>query len=149
MTPPVPLPRFNPRSERRQKQVKHLVACGERCVLEALIAVDDGQPLDLVLRDFERLSPRDIQINIQNHSGHNMKNTAEKIDYSLIPVIEVARFCLALRTASAHLAMRCASPIAAACSSPEETIAGTPTATRRGRRYRPHSHANNCDYKAA
>jgi hypothetical protein len=57
MTPKVPLPRFNPRSDRRQKQVKHLVACGERCVLEALIAVDNGQPLDLVLRDFERLSP--------------------------------------------------------------------------------------------
>jgi hypothetical protein len=57
MTPLVPLPRFNPRSDRRQTQVKHLVACGERCVLEALIAVDNGQPLDLVLRDFERLSP--------------------------------------------------------------------------------------------
>ena len=53
----VPLPRFNPRSDRRQEQVKHLVACGERCVLEALIAVDNGQPLDLVLRDFEKLSP--------------------------------------------------------------------------------------------
>ena len=57
MTPPVPFPRFNPRSDRRQNQVKHLVACGERCVLEALIAVDNGQPLDLVLCDFERLSP--------------------------------------------------------------------------------------------
>jgi len=57
MTPPVQLPRFNPRSGRRQKQVKHLVTCGERCVLEALIAVDNGQPLDLVLRDFEKLSP--------------------------------------------------------------------------------------------
>ena len=67
MTPPVPLPRFNPRSDRRQKQVKHLVACGERCVLEALIAVDNGQPLDLVLRDFERLFAGGIQINIQNH----------------------------------------------------------------------------------
>ena len=62
MTPPVPLPRFNPRSERRQKQVKHLVACGERCVLEALIAVDNGQPLDLVLRDFEKLSPETYKL---------------------------------------------------------------------------------------
>jgi hypothetical protein len=45
------------RSERRRRQVRHLVACGERCVLEALIAVDNGQPLDLVLLDFERLHP--------------------------------------------------------------------------------------------
>jgi hypothetical protein len=57
MTPPVQLPRFDPRSEKRRRQVRHLVACGERCVLEALIAVDNGQPLDLVLRDFERLHP--------------------------------------------------------------------------------------------
>jgi hypothetical protein len=62
MTPPAPLPRFNPRSELRQKQVKHLVACGERCVLEALIAVDNGQPLDLVLRDFEKLSPETYKL---------------------------------------------------------------------------------------
>ena len=51
----VQLPRFNPRSDRRQKQVKHLVACGERCVLEALIAVDSGQPLDAVLEDYARI----------------------------------------------------------------------------------------------
>ena len=30
---------------------------GERCVLEAFLAVDNGQPLDLVLRNFARLSP--------------------------------------------------------------------------------------------
>ena len=52
----------NPRSDRRQKQVKHLVACGERCVLEALIAVDNGQPLDLVLRGFEKLSPETYKL---------------------------------------------------------------------------------------
>jgi len=57
MTPPVQLPRFDPRSEKSRRQVRHLVACGERCVLEALIAVDNGQPLDLVLLDFERLHP--------------------------------------------------------------------------------------------
>ena len=57
MTPPVQLPRFDPRSEKRRRQVRHLVACGERCVLEALIAVDNGRPLDLVLLDFERLHP--------------------------------------------------------------------------------------------
>ena len=62
MTPPVPLPRFDPLLERRQKQVKHLVACGERCVLEALIAVDNSQPLDLVLRDFEKLSPETYKL---------------------------------------------------------------------------------------
>jgi hypothetical protein len=42
----------DPLLEKRQQQVKHLVTCGERCVLEALIAVDNGQPLDLVLRDY-------------------------------------------------------------------------------------------------
>ena len=31
-------------------------------VLEALIAVDNGQPLDLVLRDFERLSPETYKL---------------------------------------------------------------------------------------
>lgn len=57
MTPPVQLPQFDLRSERRRRQVRHLIDCGERCVLEALIAVDNGQPLDLVLLEFERLHP--------------------------------------------------------------------------------------------
>jgi hypothetical protein len=57
MTPPVQLPRFDPRCEKRRRQVRHLVACGERCVLEALVAVDNGQPLDRVLLAFERLHP--------------------------------------------------------------------------------------------
>jgi hypothetical protein len=51
MTAPDPL------LDRRRKQIKHLIACGERCVLEALLAVDAGQPLDFVLSDFERLHP--------------------------------------------------------------------------------------------
>jgi hypothetical protein len=46
-----------PRSEKRRGQVRHLVSCGERCVLEALIAIGNGQPVDTVLRDFERLAP--------------------------------------------------------------------------------------------
>ena len=62
MTPPVPLPRFDPLLERRQKQVKHLIACGERCVFEALIAVGDGQPLDLVLRGFEKMAPETYKL---------------------------------------------------------------------------------------
>jgi hypothetical protein len=36
---------------------RHLHACGERPVLEALLAVDPGQPLDDVLEGFARLSP--------------------------------------------------------------------------------------------
>ena len=62
MAPPVPLPRFDPLLELREKQVKHLVACGERCVFEALIAVAEGLPLDLVLRDYERLSPETYKL---------------------------------------------------------------------------------------
>lgn len=46
------------RSPRRHQQSIHLHACGPRCILEALIAVESGQPLDAVLADFERLPPR-------------------------------------------------------------------------------------------
>jgi hypothetical protein len=45
------------RTPRRQRLVKHLIECGERPVLEALLAVDAGQPLDTVLADFARLQP--------------------------------------------------------------------------------------------
>jgi hypothetical protein len=45
------------RTPRRQRLVRHLVACGERPVLEALLAVENGQPLDTVLEDFARLQP--------------------------------------------------------------------------------------------
>lgn len=45
------------RTPRRQRLVKHLVECGTRPVLEALIAVDKGQDLDEVLEDFARLQP--------------------------------------------------------------------------------------------
>ena len=67
--PPVPLPRFNPLLERRQKQVKHLVACGERCVFEAFIAVASGEPLDLVLRGFEKLSPETYKLTSKIFKG--------------------------------------------------------------------------------
>jgi len=60
-----PLPRrelrqlsADPRSVRRQHLARHLHACGSRPVLEALVAVDDGQPLDAVLEDFGRLPVR-------------------------------------------------------------------------------------------
>lgn len=46
------------RSARRQRQTAHLHRCGERCLLEALIAVEGGEPLDSVLADFERLPPQ-------------------------------------------------------------------------------------------
>jgi hypothetical protein len=35
----------------------HLYRCGPRPILEALIAVADGQNLDQVLEDFKRLAP--------------------------------------------------------------------------------------------
>jgi hypothetical protein len=47
----------DPRSPRRQHLVKHLVDCGDRSVLEALLAVEEGQPLDWVLEDFGRIHP--------------------------------------------------------------------------------------------
>jgi hypothetical protein len=45
------------RSVRRRLQVQHLHRCGPRCILEALRAVESGEPLDAVLADFERLPP--------------------------------------------------------------------------------------------
>jgi len=45
------------RSAHRQRQTYHLHQCGPRCILEALIAVAKGEPLDAVLADFERLPP--------------------------------------------------------------------------------------------
>lgn len=45
----------DPRSSQRQRLVKHLHAAGERPVLEALLAVEAGQPLDAVLEDFARI----------------------------------------------------------------------------------------------
>jgi hypothetical protein len=47
------------RSARRIRLSAHLHAAGPRPVLEALIAVDSGQPLDDVLEDFARV-PADI-----------------------------------------------------------------------------------------
>ena len=41
----------------RQRRVQHLHRCGPRCILEALLAVENGEPLDAVLADFERLPP--------------------------------------------------------------------------------------------
>jgi hypothetical protein len=45
------------RTPRRQRLVRHLVECGERPVLEALLAVAAGDQLDVVLEDFARLKP--------------------------------------------------------------------------------------------
>ena len=45
------------RSPRRQVLAQHLHRCGPRPVLEALIAVEGGQDLDVVLEDFARLQP--------------------------------------------------------------------------------------------
>ena len=44
------------RSVRRQYLCKRLHAAGSRPVLEALLAVDGGQPLDDVLEDFARVA---------------------------------------------------------------------------------------------
>jgi hypothetical protein len=47
------------RSARRQRLSAHLHAAGPRPVLEALISVSEGRPLDDVLEDFGRI-PADI-----------------------------------------------------------------------------------------
>jgi hypothetical protein len=47
----------NKRTARRQRQSSHLHQCGPRCILEALLALEAGEPLDAVLADFERLPP--------------------------------------------------------------------------------------------
>lgn len=45
------------RSPRRQHLARHLHSCGPRPVLEALLEVEAGRPLDEVLNDFARLPP--------------------------------------------------------------------------------------------
>jgi hypothetical protein len=45
----------NKRNARRQRLCKHLHAAGPRPVMEALLAVDGGQPLDHVLEDYGRI----------------------------------------------------------------------------------------------
>jgi hypothetical protein len=47
------------RSPRRQRLVHRLVQCGERIVLEALVQVDAGAPLDDTLEAFCCLRPAD------------------------------------------------------------------------------------------
>jgi hypothetical protein len=47
------------RTARRIRLCAHLHSAGPRPVLEALLAVDSGQPLDDVLEDFGRI-PADI-----------------------------------------------------------------------------------------
>jgi hypothetical protein len=47
------------RSARRRYLCDHLHSAGPRPVLEALLAVESGQPLDDVLEDFARI-PADI-----------------------------------------------------------------------------------------
>jgi hypothetical protein len=43
------------RNVKRQRQIKHLVAAGERPVMEALIAVEAGDDIDTVLAAFARI----------------------------------------------------------------------------------------------
>ena len=43
------------RAARRQRLCKYLHAAGPRPIMEALIAVENGQPLDDVLEDFARV----------------------------------------------------------------------------------------------
>lgn len=47
----------DPRSPRRQEGVLHVYDCGPRAVLELLIEVEKGTPLNTALRDYERVSP--------------------------------------------------------------------------------------------
>jgi hypothetical protein len=43
------------RSARQQHLARHLHSCGPRPVLEALLALEEGQPLNAILEDFGRL----------------------------------------------------------------------------------------------
>jgi hypothetical protein len=43
------------RSPQRQRQVKHLYQSGPRVIMEALLAVANGEDLDDVLADFNRI----------------------------------------------------------------------------------------------
>jgi hypothetical protein len=45
----------DPRNSNRQRLVQHLVRCGERCVLEGLVAIENGQSVDDMLEDFGRV----------------------------------------------------------------------------------------------
>lgn len=45
------------RTSRRQRLVKHLMECGPRPVLEALIQTEAGTPLDTVLASYAKLQP--------------------------------------------------------------------------------------------
>ncbi len=47
------------RTPRRQRLVNHLHRCGPRPLLEALLQVDAGSPLDTVLEAFCGLEPED------------------------------------------------------------------------------------------
>ena len=49
------------RSPSRQRLVLHLHRCGPRPVLEALLALEAGQPLDDILEDFGRIPPHVYQ----------------------------------------------------------------------------------------
>ena len=82
------------RSARRMRLCTHLHAAGPRPVLEALIAVDSGQP-----RRRRQLFPPTIY-----HQWNISMNVAEKIDYSLIPVIDVARELLGQETRESRTA---------------------------------------------
>jgi hypothetical protein len=48
------------RTPRRQRLIKHLVECGERPVMECLLAIADGADLDETLEDFARLKPETV-----------------------------------------------------------------------------------------
>lgn len=45
------------RTPRRQRLVKHLIECGPRPVLEALLQTEAGTPLDEVLEQYAKLQP--------------------------------------------------------------------------------------------
>jgi len=55
------------RSARRQRLSARLHAAGPRPVLEALLAVESGQPLDEVLEDFGRI-PADVYHAVGAHT---------------------------------------------------------------------------------
>jgi hypothetical protein len=64
------------RSARRYHQVDHLRQCGNRAILEALLAVEAGQSIDAVLTDFSRLPPELYEQTLKLYAAYQIGGVA-------------------------------------------------------------------------
>ena len=64
------------RSAHRYHQVDHLRLCGNRAILEALLAVEGGESIDSVLTDFSRLPPELYQQTLKHHAAYQIGGVA-------------------------------------------------------------------------